>query len=122
MNIYIWSRRNGFGVPFVSIDPEEDPPFDVSDSEVWVQSHTTLSGLGAEDVLRRAVGELIAKEHRLGLLLESLPIDTQAIIGPLLRRMEGLEIELGITSLRMKRQSETILRHAELLDELKVVL
>jgi hypothetical protein len=119
MNIYIWARRDGTGIPFVSVDPSAKPPYDVSDKEKWVRSHAALDGLSAEDVLRRDVEMVVAQRHRQRALLESLPIDTQVVLDPLLRRMEGLEIELGSATLRMDRQSETILRHAAMLDELK---
>jgi len=119
MNIYIWSRRDGQGVPFVSVDVSEKPPYDVSDKKTWVRSQTTLAGLSCEEKLRRDVEMVVAQRHRARALLESLPIDVEAVLGPLLRRMEGLEIELGNTTLRMERQSKTILRHAELIGELQ---
>lgn len=122
MNIYIWARRDGTGIPFVSVDVDEKPPHDVSNPRDWVRSHTTLSGLAVDDVLRRDLEAVVSQRYRQRALLESMPIDVQAVLAPLLRRMEGLEIELGMATLRMERQSKTILRHAALLDELKVVL
>lgn len=119
MKIFVWSRRDGRGIPFVSVAANVKPPYDVSDKEKYVVSQTELSGLTHGDVTQRELEAATAMKYRRKSLIDSLPIDTQVIISPLFRRMEGLEIELAITTMRLERQSETILRHAALIDELK---